>query len=172
MTRSTTIVVMGVAGSGKSTVMHALGDRLGWACAEGDEFHPASNVEKMASGIALTDDDRRPWLEALAAWIGDREEAGANAIVTCSALRRVYRDVLRDGRSSVWFAHLVVPREVLVDRMGRRRGHFMPPSLLDSQLDTLEPLDTAEPGAIIGAGGGVEDLVAQIVAIAPGWLDR
>lgn len=168
MARSTTIVVMGAAGSGKSTVMRALVDRLGWACAEGDEFHPAANVEKMAAGWALTDEDRRPWLQALAAWIAERETAGTNAIVTCSALRRAYRDLLRDGGSSVWFAHLVVPREVLVDRMGRRPGHFMPPSLLDSQLDTLEPLGPGEPGAIIDAGGSVEAAVAQIVAIVPG----
>jgi gluconokinase len=168
MALSTTIVVMGVAGSGKSTVMRALVHRLGWACAEGDEFHPAANVEKMAAGLALTDDDRRPWLEALAAWIAERETAGANAIVTCSALRRAYRDVLRDRGSSVWFAHLVVQRDVLGERLGRRRGHFMPPSLLDSQLDTLEPLGPDEPGAIIDAGGRAEAAVAQIVAILPG----
>lgn len=160
----TTIVLMGITGSGKSAVMHALAERLNWACAEGDEFHSASNVQKMAGGRPLTDADRRPWLEALAAWIGEREAAGTDAIVTCSALRRSYRDLLRDGHPTVWFAHLVAPRELIASRMERRSGHYMPLSLLQSQLDTLEPLDRDEPGAVIDASDGLEATVGRILA--------
>jgi gluconokinase len=167
MARTSTIVVMGVAGSGKSAVMAALVERFGWAHAEADHFHPAANVEKMAAGQPLTDADRRPWLEALAAWIGETELAGHDAILTCSALRRAYRDLLRQGRPSLWFAHLVAPRELLAERIERRTGHYMPLSLLQSQLDTLEPLAPDEPGAEIDASGTVEATVARILAARP-----
>src|SRR5688500_8429764 len=103
---TTSIVVMGVSGSGKSTVAAGLVERLGWEFAEGDDFHPRENVEKMRSGLPLDDDDRRPWLRSLADWIGEREQAGTSVVVTCSALKRSYRDVLRDGHPSVWFAHV------------------------------------------------------------------
>ena len=103
---TTTVVVMGVSGSGKTTVAHRLVDLLGWPFAEGDEFHPPANVEKMASGTPLTDEDRSPWLAAVASWIGEQEAAGASAIVTCSALRRAYREVLRRDHPSVWFVHV------------------------------------------------------------------
>ena len=146
---TTTIVVMGVSGSGKSTVAAELVARTGWVFAEGDDFHPEANVAKMHAGTPLTDDDRWPWLAAVAAWIGKQESAGLDAIVTCSALRRVYRDVLRDGHPSVWFAHITVPPDVLGDRLAHRTGHFMPPSLLSSQLATLEPLQSDEPGTVV-----------------------
>ena len=162
--RTTTIVVMGVAGSGKSTVMRALADELGWAMAEADDFHSPANVARMSSGVPLTDEDRRPWLEALAAWIGERERSGENALVTCSALRRVYRDQLRRGHSSVWFAHLVLERAVIADRLEHRRGHYMPATLLASQLDTLEPLEDDEPGAVISARRPPPEIVADILA--------
>jgi gluconokinase len=165
--RTTTIVVMGVAGSGKSTVMHALADELGWTCAEGDDFHTPANVARMAAGIPLTDDDRWPWLAALARWIDAREAAGENAIVTCSALKRVYRDFLRDGRESVWFAHLVAPPAALAVRMESRTGHYMPASLLASQLDALEPLASDEPGTVIATGGGPDGTVAALLASMP-----
>src|SRR5437763_16035347 len=97
---------MGVSGSGKTTVATGLAKRLGWVFAEGDDFHPAANVEKMRAGIALTDDDRWPWLATLAAWIGEREAAGQDAVLTCSALKRAYRDVLADGHPSVRFVHI------------------------------------------------------------------
>lgn len=142
---------MGVAGSGKSSVMAALVARLGWPALEGDALHPPSNVAKMAAGIPLTDADRLPWLAAIGRWIDEREAERRSSLVTCSALRRAYRDMLRRGRPSVWFVHLEVPRDVLEQRIKRREGHFMPPSMLDSQLETLEPLDPDEPGTTLEA---------------------
>jgi gluconokinase len=160
---TTTLVVMGVAGAGKTTVMAALAARLRWPTGEADEFMPEQNVEKMRSGIPLTDDDRRPWLARIRAWIADRERASENAIVTCSALRRAYRDYLRDGHPSVWFAHLVVPPADLHERLVRRTGHYMPASLLGSQLATLEPLEPDEPGAAIDANGPTDVVVDAIL---------
>src|SRR5947209_9561383 len=129
--RTTTIVVMGVSGAGKSTVAAELVARLGWDFAEGDEFHPPENVEKMRAGRPLDDEDRWPWLRRLAEWIGEQERAGTCAVMTCSALRRSYRDLLRDGHPSVWFAHVTVDEAVLRARLAARQGHYMPPSLLD-----------------------------------------
>lgn len=138
-----------MSGSGKTTIAKEIVARLGWDYAEGDEFHPAANVAKMGAGIPLGDEDRWPWLRALAAWIGGHELAGSSAAVTCSALRRPYRDLLRDGHPSVWFVHVDVHRDVLRERLASRRGHYMPASLLDSQLAALEPLDPDEPGTVI-----------------------
>jgi gluconokinase len=157
---TTTVVVMGVSGSGKSTVAAGLVDRLGCAFAEGDDFHPPANVAKMRAGMPLDDDDRWPWLRTLAAWIGEHEQAGRNAVVTCSALKRSYRDLLRDGHPSVWFAHVTVDPDLLRQRVQKRSGHYMPPSLLDSQLATLEPLQDDEPGASI-SGAGTPDAVVE-----------
>jgi gluconokinase len=166
---STTIVLIGVAGCGKSTVMGALAKRLGWATAEGDDFHSPQNVAKMRSGRPLTDDDREPWLRSLAAWIGEREgpDSGPdqNAIVTCSALKRAYRDLLRDGHPSVLFVHLVVPAVELDARLRERPGHFMPPALLASQLEILEPLGPDEPGRMVPASGALDEIVAEIMAM-------
>jgi gluconokinase len=117
----------------------------------------------MAAGHPLDDADRWPWLAAIAAWIGERERAGQNALVTCSALRRAYRDVLRRGHPSIWFVHLIVPRAVLAERMAHRRGHYMPASLLDSQLDTLEPLGSDEPGIVLQADHPVAELVDEVM---------
>ena len=161
---TTTIVVMGVSGCGKSTVMQALAGEFGWATAEADDFHSPANVAKMRSGTPLTDADRGPWLAALAEWIGERERAGENALVTCSALRRAYRDRLRLGHASVWFAHLVLDPAVIADRLEHRRGHYMPPGLLSSQLETLEPLEPDEPGAAITANRPPPEIVADILA--------
>ena len=161
---TTTVILMGVSGSGKTTLMDALVERLGWPAAEGDAFHPAANVEKMRTGHPLTDDDRWPWLEALATWIGERERAGEDVLVTCSALKRAYREVLRRGHPSVWFVHLVVPPEVLEERLESRRGHYMPSSLLPSQLETLEPLGPDEPGVELDATADVRDEVDQVLA--------
>ncbi len=164
---SVTIVVMGVMGTGKTSVMKALAGRLGWATADGDDLHPPENVAKMRSGEPLTDADRRPWLEAIASWIGERETASEPAIVACSALRRTYRDLLRRGHPSVWFAHLVVPPAVIVSRVERRQGHYMPPALLASQFETLETLEPDEPGIAIPADGPLGEIVNEIVRHVP-----
>lgn len=156
---ATTAVVMGVSGSGKTTVARALADRQRWLFAEGDDFHPPANVAKMAAGQALDDTDRAPWLDALAAWIGAREQAGESSVLTCSALKRAYRDRLRAGHPSVLFLEVDVPVDVLRDRLARRRGHYMPASLLDSQLAALEPLATDEPGARVDGTGDPEQVV-------------
>src|SRR5919112_431015 len=145
--RGAPLVVMGGWGAGESTVAAGLVERLGWEFAEGDEFHPAANVEKMRSGTPLDDDDRWPWLRTLAAWIGEHEQAGTSVVVTCSALKRSYRDLLREGHPSVWFAHVTADAALLQERLTSRTGHYMPASLLDSQLATLEPLHDDEPGA-------------------------
>jgi len=164
--RLTSLILMGVAGSGKSSVMAALVARLGWPALEGDLLHPPANVAKMAAGIPLTDADRGPWLAAIGRWIDEREAARASSLVTCSALRRSYRDTLRRGRPSVWFVHLTAPREVLAARMTHREGHFMPASLLDSQLATLEPLGSDEPGttleAVVPPGEIAERLIEDL----------
>ena len=162
--RITTIVLMGVAGVGKSSVMGALAKRLGWPTLEGDELHPASNVTKMAAGVPLTDADRQPWLERVAAWIGERESGRTSSIVTCSALRQAYRDQLRRGHPSVWFVHLVAPTEIVADRILRREGHFMPAGLLASQLETLEPLAPDEPGWTVDSVASPDEIADRIVA--------
>jgi gluconokinase len=159
----TTVVVMGVSGSGKTTVAHALASRLRWVFAEGDDFHPSANVTKMSAGLPLTDDDRRPWLAAIAAWIGDQERLGRGAVVTCSALRRIYRDRLRDGHPSVRFVHLTVDESILSERLAHRRGHFLPVSLLPSQLAAMEPLQADEPGASLPGEEPVDEVVARIL---------
>lgn len=138
------LVLMGVTGCGKSTVAKILVDRLGWDFIEGDDLHPASNVEKMRIAEPLTDEDRWPWLDEIASWITEHLRQGRSGIVTCSALRRAYRDRLFSF--GVVFVHLNGARAVLAERVSRRGDHFMPPSLLDSQLLTLEPLQPDEQG--------------------------
>jgi gluconokinase len=160
--RTTTLVVMGVSGSGKTTVARGVAEELGWPFAEGDDFHPAANVAKMHAGIPLDDDDRRPWLLALADWIGEQEAAGRSAVVTCSALKRRYRDLLRSGHPSVLFAHVSVDPAVLRERLARRKGHYMPASLLDSQLAALEPLQPDESGVTVPGDGPVVTVVADL----------
>lgn len=157
------LVVMGVSGTGKSTVGTGLRDRLGWEFAEGDDFHPRANVEKMASGRPLVDEDRWPWLRSLADWTAEHDRAGAATIITCSALRRSYRDVLRKGGEGTWFVHLVGDKGLLLERMGARE-HFMPPSLLESQLDTLESLEPDERGAVYDVANPPDRLVRMVLA--------
>jgi gluconokinase len=157
------VVVMGVSGSGKSTVARALADRLGCALLEGDDLHPLANVAAMAAGRPLTDAERRPWLEAIGHWVDRRAAEGVGAVVTCSALRRSYRDQLRDGRPTLTFCHLTVDPAVLERRMALRSGHFMPASLLPSQLTTLEPLAPDEPGISVASDGPVESVVDEVV---------
>jgi gluconokinase len=144
------IVLMGVSGCGKSTIGGLLAGRLGWPLEEGDDLHPAANVAKMAAGHPLTDEDRWPWLQRIRDWIDEREAGDGAGIVTCSALRRRYRDVLRDDH--VYFVYLHGTREQLLARLTARQGHFMPPSLLDSQLATLEPPGDDEQAIRIDIG--------------------
>jgi gluconokinase len=160
---TTTVVVMGVSGSGKSTTAEEVVRRLGWDFAEGDDFHPPANVEKMRAGHPLDDEDRWPWLRTLAAWIGEHEQAGRSVVVTCSALKRSYRDLLCDGHPSVWFAHVTADADLIRERLQHRSGHYMPASLLDSQLATLEPLQDDEPGARISGAGAPDDVVESLL---------
>jgi gluconokinase len=155
------LVVMGVSGTGKSTVAGMLAGRLGWDLEEGDDLHPASNVEKMASGQPLTDEDRWPWLEKISAWIQLHTTAGTPGIVTCSALKRSYRDRLRSP--GVAFVHLDGTKEMIAERLNKRLDHFMPSSLLDSQLATLEPLDPDEAGIVVRLGQRPADEVSEIL---------
>ncbi|HEX3615816.1 MAG TPA: gluconokinase [Solirubrobacteraceae bacterium] len=156
------VVMMGVSGAGKSTIARRLAVELGWDFAEGDDLHPAANVAKMAAGEPLTDADREPWLEAVAGWIDAEISAGRHGVITCSALKRSYRDLLR--RPQVLFVYLSVPRVELERRMRNRRGHYMPASLLASQLDTLEPPRDDESALTVAADDDPDHNVALIRA--------
>jgi gluconokinase len=149
MTEIEHIVVMGVAGSGKTTVAQLLADRLGRPYAEADDFHPPENIAKMSAGEPLTDEDRWPWLRAIRDWLTAQARAGRSGVVTCSALKVAYRDLLREAEGRVRFVHLAAAAPLLEDRMQHRAGHFMPTSLLASQLATLEPLTDAEDGVTL-----------------------
>ena len=158
------VVVMGVSGVGKSTVAKGLSTILGWTFAEGDAFHPEANVEKMASGQPLTDDDRWPWLRNIGDWMSEEIAAGRSGVVTCSALRRGYRDLLREGRPEVVFCHLTADPDLIGERMRHRTDHYMPASMLPSQLASLEPLGPDEPGAAVSTEGEVADVIARALA--------
>jgi gluconokinase len=164
------VVVMGVSGSGKTTLARGIAQRLGWDFLEGDELHPSANVDKMAAGTPLTDEDRRPWLEAIGAWIDERVATGTSAAITCSALRRSYRDLLRAGRPGVRFCHVTADAGLIAERVGHRRGHYMPPSLLPSQMATLEPLAADEPGITVSSAGSADEVLAE--ALGRLGLDR
>lgn len=155
------IVVMGVSSVGKTTIGKGLSSMLGWTYAEGDAFHPEANVEKMASGHPLTDEDRWPWLRLIGDWMSEQIAAGEPAVITCSALRRIYRDLLREGRPEVRFCHLVAGEGLVADRMSNRRDHFMPASLLHSQFETLEPLEPDEPGVVVSVEGEPAQVLAR-----------
>ncbi|WP_051732706.1 gluconokinase [Kitasatospora phosalacinea] len=158
------VVVMGVSGVGKTTVARLLADRLGLPYAEADDFHPAANIAKMSAGTPLDDHDRQPWLRALGGWLGERAAAGSGGVVTCSALKRRYRDVLRAACPDAFFLHLSGSHDLVGDRLAHRTGHFMPPSLLDSQYATLEPLQADERGTVLDVGAEPETLVTRAVA--------
>jgi len=153
------VVVMGVCGCGKSTVGERLARELGALFIEGDAFHPPANVARMAAGIALTDADRQGWLEALAAQLADARRAGRSVVLACSALKRRYRDVLRLGAPDLRVVHLAGDRAMLAARLAARQGHYMPASLLDSQLATLETPDPDERAVTLDAGAPTATLV-------------
>lgn len=155
------LVVMGVSGSGKSTVASLLATRLGWDFEEGDELHPAANVAKMAAGHPLTDADRWPWLRRVAAWITDHTASGRPGVITCSALRRGYRDLLRGDH--VVFVYLTGDREQIAQRISERHGHYMPTSLLDSQFATLEPPAADECAIGLDVAATPSELAAEVI---------
>ena len=146
------LVFMGVSGCGKTTVAAILAGRLGWPFVEGDSLHPQSNIEKMAAGHALTDDDRWPWLEKVAEWVEERLDAGQNGLITGSALKRSYRNVINRRGSGVLFVYLAGSRETIAARLAARHGHFMPSSLLDSQFADLEEPTSDEPAIRVDIG--------------------
>lgn len=156
------LVVMGVSGSGKSTLAAAVARRLGWSFAEGDDMHPPANVAKMRAGTPLTDEDRSPWLDEVAGWIRDRLDSGRPGVVTCSALKRSYRDVLR--APGVVFVHVAGDAAAIEQRMAARSGHFMPTSLLASQLATLEPPQPDEAHVTVTADRAPDEESAEVVA--------
>ncbi|MEV5045991.1 gluconokinase [Streptomyces griseoincarnatus] len=153
------VVVMGVAGTGKTTIGPLLAARLGVPYAEGDDFHPQSNIAKMSAGTPLTDDDRWPWLDAIGDWAQGR--AGLGGVVSCSALKRSYRDRLRAAAPGVVFVHLSGDRALVEDRMSHRQGHFMPTALLDSQFATLQPLEPDEAGVAVNVTGSPEEITER-----------
>jgi gluconokinase len=157
------LIVMGVSGSGKSTVADKLAETLGWTHEDGDKFHPASNVAKMAAGHPLTDEDRSPWLRAIAAEIDRACKAGEHVVIACSALKRGYRDLLVHGRSDVRIIFLNGTQELIADRLAKRKGHFMPPDLLPSQFRTLEPPASDENPVTVSIDASIEAIVADII---------
>lgn len=157
------LIVMGVSGSGKSTVADKLAERLGWKCEDGDKYHPKSNVEKMSAGHPLTDEDRWPWLQAIADEIDRVCKAGEHAVIACSALKRAYRDILMRGRNDVRIVYLEGTRELIARRLALRKNHFMPPGLLESQFKTLEPPGADENPVTVSIDASVDAIVDDIV---------
>jgi gluconokinase len=155
------LVVMGVSGSGKSTVGGLLAGRLGWDLEEGDDLHPAANVAKMAAGHPLDDEDRWPWLAKVAAWILEHTESGRSGVITCSALKRSYRDLLRGDQ--VVFVYLAGSKEQIAARLAARHGHYMPAALLDSQFEALQPPTADENAITVDLASSSSDEVAEII---------
>ena len=159
----TILVVMGVSGSGKTTIAKELAAAEHWTILEGDAFHPPANVAKMKAGTPLTDDDRWPWLRAIATAIDAHRSRGENAVVACSALRRAYRDILIGDRRDVRLVYLKGSQELIAERMKARKGHFMPSSLLDSQFRTLEEPGPEEHPITVEIGGTPDEIVHAIM---------
>jgi gluconokinase len=157
------LVVMGVSGSGKSTIADALAKRLGWRCEDGDKFHPASNVAKMSAGQPLTDEDRWPWLQAIADEIDRSCMRDERVVVACSALKRAYRDILVHDRNDVRFVFLDGTEALIAARLAARKGHFMPPGLLASQFKTLEPPTSSERAVTVSIDATIGAIVDEII---------
>jgi gluconokinase len=157
------VVVMGVSGSGKTTVAALLAAGMGWQYQEGDDLHPAANVAKMRGGTPLTDADRLPWLETIAAQIDRWREQGLSGVVTCSALKRAYRDIIIGGRPRVRLAYLRGSYALIQSRLAARHEHYMPAALLDSQFATLEEPTADEHPIVVDVGGNPADIAADIV---------
>lgn len=157
------LIVMGVSGSGKSSIASSLAARLGWTFDDGDRFHPASNVAKMRAGQPLTDEDRWPWLQAIADEIDRVCRAGGHVVIACSALKRAYRSLLVHGRDDVRIVFLNGTKALIAERLARRKGHFMPPGLLDSQFKTLEPPQADENPVTVAIDATVEAIVENVI---------
>jgi gluconokinase len=160
---ATVLVMMGVSGTGKTTIGEALAKRLGWAFQEGDDFHPAANIAKMKSGRPLDDADRAPWLAKVEAWIAAQLAAGRSGVITCSALKRTYRSAIIGGRRDVILVYLTGSEHVIAERLEKRRGHFMPPSLLASQLETLQAPAPLEKPIVVNIDQSVAAQVDDVV---------
>ena len=158
------LIVMGVSGSGKTTIGEKLAARMSWRYEDADTFHPARNVAKMSAGQPLTDEDRWPWLKAIAAEIDRVCAAGDRVVIGCSALRRVYRDMLVHGRDDIRFIYLEGTEALIADRLGQRKGHFMPPGLLTSQFQTLEPPTDDERAVTVSIDAQAEVIVDRIIS--------
>lgn len=159
------LVVMGVTSSGKSTLAEAFAEKFGWAYRDGDSFHSPENVAKMKAGTPLTDEDRWPWLRSIAAWLAEHREAGRRAVVSSSALKRAYREILVGGEPlEVRLVFLEGSRRLIAERMAKRRNHYMPTSLLDSQFAILEPPGDDETPITIEVDGTPEEMLATLVA--------
>ena len=158
------LVLMGVSGCGKTTAALNLHNALGWPVAEADDFHPEANIDKMSRGVALTDEDRWPWLKSMRDWMSERATEDVKTIVTCSALKRSYRDLLSGAQGRVFFIHLLAQPDELQERMAHREGHFMPSSLLPSQFATLEPLSDDEDGVTVVSRATPEETFEAILA--------
>jgi gluconokinase len=159
------VIVAGVSGSGKTTVGAMLAGRLSWPFADADDLHPVANVAKMRAGIPLTDEDRLPWLRAIAAWMDQQIARNEPGVITCSALKRSYRDELLGGRPAAQMVFLAVDRQVLAARLAARHGHFFPQELLSSQFDALEPPQPDERVISVTPGPDAAATVAEIIAV-------
>jgi carbohydrate kinase (thermoresistant glucokinase family) len=168
----TIAVLMGVSGSGKTTIANLIAEQLGWQMLEGDRLHPPANVAKMQSGTPLTDADRWPWLHAIAARIDAWRDAGVSGVVACSALKRAYRDILIGPRPDVVLVYLEGTQALIAERMAARKGHFMPPGLLDSQFQTLEAPTAEEHPIVASVAPGPEAIAATIVKGLEQWERR
>ncbi|MET9901228.1 gluconokinase [Streptomyces sp. NPDC006446] len=161
-TAPTIVVVMGVSASGKSTLGRKLAQRLNVPFVEGDDFHTPRNIARMTAGLPLDDADREPWLHTLANWIRDTSRSRRSAVVSCSALKLPYRELLRAAGPGVWFVHLDLDREIARRRITHRSGHFMPEELLESQYDALQPLQDDEPGLRVDATADAETILDRV----------